>query len=133
MLNDLKILNGTLELSFNKYTYEYTVIVDNNINTLDFVYKLEDNCNININNNLLNNYENIVTIDVYNDENIETYTFYVYKEATNYTSLIDNYKKSLEIVNNIEVEPYKIQLLVSGIFLSIIIVFSILFRHKRNK
>lgn len=133
MLNDLKILNGTLELTFNKYTYEYTVIVDNNINTLDFVYKLEDNCNININNNLLNNYENIVTIDVYNDENIETYTFYVYKEATNYTSLIDNYKKSLEIVNNIEVEPYKIQLLVSGIFLSIIIVFSILFRHKRNK
>ena len=28
MLKDLKILNGVLELKFNEYTYDYTVVVE---------------------------------------------------------------------------------------------------------
>lgn len=133
MLKDLKILNGNLELKFNEYTYEYTVVVANDINELEFEYKIDDNCQININDNILDNYENIVYIDVYNDEEIETYTFYVYKENTNYTTGIDDYKKSLEVVNTIEVEPYKLQLLSVGIFLSIIIIFSIIFHRRKAK
>ena len=133
MLKDLKVLNGNLELKFNEYTYEYTVTVDNNIDSLELEYKLEDNCFINISNNILNDIENIVYIEVYNEENIDTYTLYVYKEKSDYTTGIDNYKKSLEIVNAREIEIYKLQLLGVGIFLSIIIVFSIIFHHRRVK
>ena len=131
MLKDLKVLNGNLELKFNEYTYEYTVVVEDNVNELELEYKLEDNCLINITNNVLDDYENIVYIDVYNEDNIDTYTLYVYKESIDYTVGIDNYKKSLEVINTVEVETYKLQLLASGIFLSIVIVFCIIF-HKRK-
>ena len=133
-MNDLVILNGNLELKFNKYTYEYTVIVDENINNLDFKFKLDDNYHTNVRDNNLEYEENIVYVDVFNEDETETYTFYVYKEFSNYSSGIDNYKKSLEVLNKVEeVDVYKLQLLSIGIFLSILIVFSILFRRKTIK
>jgi len=133
MLIDLKVLNGNLELKYNEYTYEYTVSVDNNIDKLEFEYKIEENSNINIRNNILNEEENTVYIDVYNNSESITYTFYVYKENINLSSGIENYKKSIEVVDTEEVDLYKIQFLVCGMFLLIIIIFSILFRRKKIK
>ena len=133
MLKDLKVLNGNLDLKFNEYIYEYTVNVDDDINSLELEYTLLDGTNISINNNILDNTLNTVYIDVYNEENIETYTLYVYKGISDYTIGIDNYKKSLEVINKVEVEPYKLQILADGIFLSIVIVFSIIFNHHKIK
>jgi len=130
MLMDLKVLNGNLELKFNEYTYEYTVSVDKEVSSLDFQYELKDDCYIEILNNELNSEENIVYLNVYNVDEEITYTLYVYKENSDTVSGIDNYKKSLEIVSNNEVEVYKVQLLTTGLFLIIIIIFSFIFKRK---
>lgn len=131
MLNDLKIKNGNLELKFDKYTYEYTVIVENNVNSLEFDYELEKDSYINIRNNILNNEESIVYIDVYNLDSEYTYTFYVYKENINEVSSLDSYVQSLEVSNIEEVVLYKVQILTVSLFLTIIIIFSIIFKRKK--
>ena len=131
MLKDLKILNGNLELKYNEYTYEYTVTVDSNVNSLEFDYTLDDDCYIDIKDNILDKKENIVTLDVYNLDESITYTFYVYKESDEEVNGIDNYMKSLEVANTNHVELYKVQILSVSIFLTLIIIFSILFHRKK--
>ena len=131
MIEELNILNGDLELKFNEYTYEYTVKVSSDITSLDFSYKLKDNANINIRNNYLDN-NNVVYVDVYNLDERVTYTFNVYKENTLSSSGIDNYKKSLEVV---DIDPnynYKVEGLCVGVFLVIVIMFSIIFKRKKK-
>lgn len=131
MLKDLKILNGNLELKFNEYIYEYTVVVEEDVDSLEIEYVLSDNCSIDIKSNYLNNGDNIVYLDVYDtDLNRETYTLYVYKESSESVSKIDNYLSSLEINKVEEISLYKVQLLTISMFLMIIIVFSIIFRRK---
>ena len=131
MLEKLEILNGILELEYNEYTYEYTVLVDNNVTSLDIDYVLKEDCFINIRNNIIDSDENIVYVDVFNEDNNITYTLYVYRDDVSEVSGIDNYVKSLEIPKNIEVSPYKIQLLAVAMFLWLVIVFSIIFRRKK--
>ena len=131
MLKDLKILNGNLELKYNEYTYEYTVTVDSNVNSLEFDYTLDDDCYIDIKDNILDKSENIVTLDVYNVDNTITYTFYVYKESEKEVNGIDNYMKSLEVASTNNKEFYKVQILSVSIFLTLIIIFSILFHRKK--
>ncbi len=131
MLKDLKILNGNLELKYNEYTYEYTVTVDSNVNSLEFDYTLDDDCYIDIKDNILDDKENIVTLDVYNLDESITYTFYVYKESEEEVNGIDNYMKSLEVANTNHIELYKVQILSVSIFLTLIIIFSILFHRKK--
>jgi len=131
MLKELKILNGTLDLEFNEYIYEYTLSVKENINSLEFSYILCDNCSLNIRGNELNSKNNIVYLDIYNEENTQTYTFYVYKESSEVVSGIDDFVNSIELSKPEEISLYKVQLLSVGIFLVIIILFSIIF--KKNK
>lgn len=131
MLEDLEVINGVLELKFDKYNYEYTVEVKDNIKSLEFTYKLLENSYINIRNNELNGKENIVYIDVFNSSEFETYTFYVYKENTSTTSGIDEYKASLQINEKQEIDYYKVEILSVGIFLTIVILFSVIFRRKK--
>lgn len=131
MLKELKILNGNLELLFNEYTYEYTVTVEDNISSLDFSYLLEENTYINIRGNNIVNDETIIYIDVYNEEKSITYTFYVYKENNEVFS-IDNYISSLEVSKKEETSLFQVELLCCGIFLVIVILFSIIFKRKHN-
>ena len=131
MIEELNILNGDLELKFNEYTYEYTVKVSSDISSLEFSYKLKDDANINIRKNYLDN-NSVVYVDVYNIDERVTYTFNVYKENTISSSGIDNYKKSLEIV---DIDPnynYKVEGLCVGVFLVIVIMFSIIFKRKKK-
>ena len=131
MIEELNILNGDLELKFNEYTYEYTVKVSSDISSLEFSYKLKDDANINIRNNYLDN-NSVVYVDVYNIDERVTYTFNVYKENTLSSSGIDNYKKSLEVV---DIDPnynYKVEGLCVGVFLVIVIMFSIIFKRKKK-
>ena len=132
MLKDLKVLNGNLELKFNEYTYEYTVTVEKDIFSLELDYKLAEDTFISIKDNYLDKEENIVYLDVYNIYKSITYTLYVYKELTDEVLGIDNYKKSLEVIEEPRLDIYKVQILCIGIFLTLIIVFSIIFKRKRT-
>ncbi len=132
MLLDLEILNGNLELEYNELTYEYTVKVDESVDHLDFVYHICDECFINIRDNFLSNENGVVSIEVFNSNNLSnTYTFYVSREMSNATSGIENYKKSLEILSDNNPNILNIQFLSIGVFLSIIIIFSVIFRRKK--
>ena len=132
MLIDLKILNGNLELKYNEYTYEYTVKVDNTVNSLNIEYKLTEGTSINIRNNILTEGENKVYLDVFDSENYETYTLIVYKQEIEEVSGIDMYLKSLEVNNTKEeLELYKVQILSISIFLIIILLFSLIFKRKK--
>lgn len=131
MLNDLKILNGNLDLKFDKYTYEYTVEVENDIDHLEISYKLDENATIEIINNELREEENIVTIKVSDEKSEEIYTLYVHKDEE-VVSGIDNYKKNLEVIKKEEINVYQVQILSISIFLIIIIIFTFLFGRKNK-
>ncbi len=133
MIEDLKILNGDLELAFNEYTYFYTVKVASDIEALEFDYKLEPDCYVKIRDNSLKYGDNTVYVDVYNVDKTITYTFSVYKEDLEQVNGIDDYKKSLEVVNIETVDVYKVQTLAISIFLILIIIFTLLFKKKRSK
>ena len=133
MIKDLKILNGNLELKFNEYTYEYTVVVEEGINRLDFSYELYEDTYINIRNNTLNDLKNVVYVDVYNLNEVITYTFYVSKNTSNDVSGINEYITKLEVANNKEIELYKLQILCVSMFIIIVIIFSIMFKRKHIK
>ncbi len=133
MIYDLKILNGELELPFNEYTYTYTVRVKEDINSLEFSYKLKEDTYVDIQNNILSNEESIVTLDVYNVNEEVVYTFYVYKDDSKEVSGLQNYMQSLEVQNKEEVSPLNIQFLALGIFFLIIICFSLIFKRKTKK
>lgn len=132
MLTELKILNGILELKFDKYTYEYTVQVEDDIKRLDFEYLTTDNVSVNIRNNYIYDGEGLVYVDVINNDNIITYTFSTHKETTNLVSGIDDYKKSLELTKTDNIELYEIQILCSGVFIIIVIIFCLIFRKKHT-
>ena len=132
MIEELNILNGDLELKFNEYTYEYTVKVNNDVNSLEFSYKLKDDVNIDIRDNYLDSNNSTVYIDVYTIDESVTYIFNVYKENTFVSSGIDNYKKSLEIVEIDSNYIYKVEGLCIGVFFVIIIIFSIIFRRNKK-
>lgn len=131
MLKDLKILNGILELKFNEYTYEYTVVVEEDVDSLEIEYVLSEGSSIDIKSNALTDGDNIVYLNVYDEDlNQETYTLYVYKNNSEAVSGIDNYVSSLEFNQVEELSLYKVQILTVSIFLMIVIVFSIIFRRK---
>ena len=132
MLKDLKILNGVLDLEFNQYIYEYTITVDSDVEKLDIAYELEEECSIKIKDNILNKKENIVTLEVYNIDEVAEYKLYVYKNSSNEVNGIEDYRKSLEIVNKEEIDIMKVQILGVSIFLLILIVFCIIFRKQKH-
>ena len=133
MLTDLKVLNGNLELKFDQYTYEYTVVVDDSTTSLELEYSLTEDTFIKVIDNDLDSYENIVYLDVYTLDSSLLYTLYVYKENTENVNLIDNYRSSLE-VNPEEVNNFvEVELLGVSIFLLILLTFTLLFRKKRIK
>lgn len=131
MINNLEITNGLLELKFDKYTYEYTVIVDSEIDHLDFLYDVSSDTAVSIRDNFLDAFENIVYFDLIKDNSTTTYTFLVYKEEVESTSKIANFTKSLEVEKEEVVALYKVQILSVTLFLIIIVIFSLMFHRKK--
>ncbi len=132
MIYDLKILNGNLELPFNEYTYNYTVKVKEDVTSLEFSYKLAEDTYVEIKNNELNDKDSIVTLDVYNVNNDVLYTFYVSKETTEDVSGIENYRHSLEVKKDEELNVLNVQFLSLGVFFLITFFFALIFRRRKN-
>ena len=131
MIEDVKILNGTLDLKFDKYTYNYTVSVDKDVESLEFSYKLKEDTYVEILDNVLDDKENIVKLNVYNVNEEVTYTFYVYKETMEVNGLND-YMESLKVEVKEPTYFYKVEILAVSIFLVIVIIFSLLFHRKSS-
>lgn len=131
MLIDLKILNGNLDVKFDKYTYLYTVRIDNDLNKLDFSYILDNNVSINIrdNNNITDG--SIVYIDVFNGKRIITYTFNIYKDDTNEVINVINIEDELLLEKSNE-NFITTNLLFTVMFFIIIFLYLLIFRKLKK-
>lgn len=132
MLSDLKVLNGTLDLEFDESIYNYTILVDDSITSLELLYETKNNEYVVVRNNNIVDFENFVYIDVYAYDRIITYTLCVYKENSNQVSGIDSYLNSLEVQKTDNVTQVEMQCLSIGVFLGIVIIFSIIFKRKKS-
>ena len=132
MLKELNILNGELSLEFDPLNTKYTVKVKENILSLDIDYKISNDCQIAIiGNNLVDNYTEVI-VTVYNDKEILNYYLFVYKDLSNQVSNNLDELISLDTPVNQEVSSYAVPVISSICFLTILIVFTILF-HKKKK
>lgn len=130
MIEEINILNGKLDLEFDKYNNIYTVEVEESESKLEFTYKITDGYSISINNNQLNDDINYVYVNVYNEYDFNSYTFIVNKKISQTTSLIEDYKSKILIEEEV---PSKIE--VGGIIFSCIlflfITFILIFKKKK--
>ena len=132
MLEELEVLNGKLDLKFDKYNNIYTVEVEKDITSLELVYTASEGYKVLINNNILNDELNYVYINVYNESENNTYTLIVTKNISKTTSLIDDYKKSVMLEEE-SVPTYQITLIVSGSIIILTTIFIILFHKKKAR
>lgn len=130
MLLDLEILNGVMSLKFDKYVNTYTVEVDNNVEKLQFNYKVEDNSQVDvINNENINDGLNYVYIIVTNEQEQNTYTLEVYKEVTKSVISTSNLETKLEVEQHINKNtPY----IIGSICFVIILIFFLIIFHSRK-
>ena len=130
VLLDLEILNGVMSLKFDKYVNTYTVEVDNSVEKLQFNYKVEDECQVDvINNENINDGLNYVYIIVTNEQEQNTYTLEVYKEVTKDVISTSNFETKLEVEQHINKNtPYIIGTIC---FVIILIIFLIIFHPRK--
>lgn len=130
MLLDLEILNGVMSLKFDKYVNTYTVEVDNNVEKLQFNYKVEDNSQVDvINNENINDGLNYVYIIVTNEQEQNTYTLEVYKEVTKEVISTSNFETKLEVEQQVNKNtPYIIGTIC---FVVILFIFLIIFHPRK--
>ena len=133
MLEELKILNGKLDLKFDKLNNIYTLSVSSNIEKLEFEYKITEGYNIEVIDNYLDEDINNVYIKVYNDSEENIYTFIVYKESSYTSSLIDDYKSSLNVKKEIVNSTYVYSIIIGCIIVIIIFGIILLKPRKRSK
>lgn len=132
MLSNLKVLNGTLDLEFDESIYNYTILVDDSVTSLELSYETKNNEYVVVRNNNIVDFENFVYIDVYAYDSIITYTLCVYKDNSNQVSGIDSYLNSLEVQKIDNVTQVEMQCLCIGVFLGVVIIFSIIFKRKKS-
>lgn len=131
--NEFNVINGIMNMEYDKYNNEYTVYIEDDENHLVFDYELEDSeASIVISgNDYLVHDNNVVTITVYasNDSNSRVYTFYVNKYSEDVVSDVDNDATSLEVVK----DSFYIESLIAMIsFILLLFLFYFIFLRKNS-
>ncbi len=129
MLLDLKILNGELSPKFDIYNDIYSVIIEEEIDSLVIEYEVSDGYIVNVIDNVdLDVGENEVYIQLIGDNEINTYTLLVYKESS---APVFNYEYSEEVVEvQEEVPEYAAALITGTCIVIILVIFLLLFKKK---
>ncbi len=131
MLKDLKILNGNLDLTFNPLNTIYTITVSSEVNSLEIEYELEENTSISVFGNALEYGTNEVVLTVYNDEEMESYYIYVYREEVTETMQEIENLSALNIEKK-EVSEYAAPGISVICFLIILFSFVLLFKKRKK-
>jgi len=124
MLNNLEILNGSITPVFDSNIKDYEVEVSDTTISLVMQYDTDENNKITIygNDNLLNG-ENHVLIEVYDGNNVNTYTLTVYKGLKDVSTKINENVK-IEVVG----KEYNNTVIQCSIIIFTIIVIILLYR-----
>lgn len=126
-MNDLEIINGSINETFSNNKYFYEVSVDSNVSTLIFSYDIDQNNTITIyGNDELTDGENHVYVEMYDGNEVITYTFLVNKEVVN--NIISTNIKENNNDNNFDF--LRVPMISSISFIIIVILFCIIFRKK---
>lgn len=136
MLDKLEVLNGELMPEFDSYNMNYSVIIDDEVNSLQFnIYSSLVNADIIVEgNNDLTYGENLVTIKVSKDGNENIYTLHVYKEKQEASvAFVDDNIETLEIKAPEKIPDYMAPLIGITCFLIILTLFVLLFKPKKSK
>lgn len=134
MLQDLKILNGELSMDFDPLNHKYSVFLnDNNDMELELEYRLEEEAQISVTGNYLDKENSEVVLTVYNEEKMEYYSLYVFKEDTNEVSYTLDNTTSLDVPLKKEISPYAVPGISATCFLLILFLFTFLFHKKKSK
>ncbi|MBR1413889.1 MAG: hypothetical protein IJ574_04395 [Bacilli bacterium] len=136
MLDKLEVLNGELMPEFDSYNMNYSVIIDDEVNSLQLnMYSSLVNADIIVEgNNNLTYGENLVTIKVVKDDNESIYTLHVYKEDKESTvAFVDDNAKALEIKAPEKLPDYVAPLIGITCFLIILTLFLLLFKPRKIK
>lgn len=129
MLEDLRILNGTMTPEFDIYNNIYSVDVDEKVTSLVIEYDIEDDYTVNIiDNNNFTSGENTVYIQIIKDKVIETYTLLVFKENAKEVINYDLYIEPLEVEKKLP--EYVLPTIIGSCIFIIIIFFIIIFKKK---
>ena len=129
MLEDLRILNGTMTPEFDIYNNIYSVDVDEKVTSLVIEYDIEDDYTVDIiDNNNFTSGENTVYIQIIKDKVIETYTLLVYKENAKEVINYELYKEPLEVEEKLP--EYVLPSIIGSCIFIIIIFFIIIFKKK---
>ncbi len=129
MLEDLRILNGTMTPEFDIYNNIYSVDVDEKVTSLVIEYDIEDGYTVNIiDNNDFTAGNNTVYLQIIKDKVIDTYTLLVYKENAKEVINYELYKEPLEVEEKLP--EYVLPTIIGSCIFIIIIFFIIIFKKK---
>ena len=129
MLEDLRILNGTMTPEFDIYNNIYSVDVDEKVTSLVIEYDIEDGYTVNIiDNNDFTAGNNTVYLQIIKDKVIDTYTLLVYKENAKEVINYELYKEPLEVEEKLP--EYVLPSIIGSCIFIIIIFFIIIFKKK---
>ncbi len=121
-LTSLSIDGYNLTPEFNKYNNVYSVFINEEDNTLNINYTLEDNnASVEIiGNDRLNAEENIVNLNVTNNGNTQNYVIYVTKNNSNTVASLDEKKLELNIPKKVNMKLIVIGLVIVWVALAYI-------------
>lgn len=132
MLQELEILNGELSMNFDPLNTKYTIMVNNEQNTLEMKYKLKEDTNITITGNILNEAKNEIVLTVYNDTESMSYYLTVYKEETTTANSNIDLKEEIVLIEKESLPNYVAPLIASICFLIILLLFTLLFKKRKK-
>ena len=127
MLDYLNILNGKLSIQFDKYNNLYTVLVDENTDSLVMDYTTIGDCFVSIEGNVSFQYgENTVLINTYCDNEENVYKLVVYKEYPQKEQIVFK-----EVKEDTESKEYLQPVVIGSCLIVLFLLFIIIF-HKKN-
>ena len=128
MLKSFKVNNGYMTSEFSPEVFSYEINLDDNEPFLDFTYTAEGKVTIYGNQNLTYGLNHIL-IEVYDNNEVVTYTFIVNKEKVFQTlgEVLPSYEGNIK--ENF-LSDIRIPCISSVTFLIIVILFCIIFKRK---
>ena len=128
MLNNLKILNGSITPVFDSSIKDYDVEVSDTVISLVMEYDTDENNSITIyGNDNLSIGENHVLIEVYDGTNVNTYTLTVYKGISSTINEQSTYEK-IEVSEKVYDNSVIQYCIIFGTIIVIFMLYKIIFR-----
>ena len=128
-LNSLEIKNGEFSLPFDPLNNFYTIILEEDVESIDFAYEVDNEIEVHIENNKNLQNNSIVHLQLKRQEETVAYTFQILKEETDETQPVFLEEKE-EVPENFMYQ-YKTTIIPLICFVLLLLSYKIIFYHKK--